>query len=424
MSHPAQSGSKRSITPMRDSATPPLGGSGEPNWAGPGGGRNRWRWISLSIAVIAVLAAGGYLLRGYWPGGGEPSKGKTAAGIPPRLIRVTPVEARAVPVEVGAVGSIEPLRTVAVRPRVDGQVTEVRVQPGDRVREGQVLFVLDQRPLRAALDQAQAALGRDLASLQNATEDQDRQVQLMAKQLTTQEALDRANSALAVQKQAVEVSRAAVESAKLNLDYATIRAPIPGRIGKPAVDIGSIVRAGDSTTLVTINQIHPIYATFSVPQRYLSEIRTRFGKDPMPVAVRRPGKGNFVAQGVLSFVDNTVDPTTGTIVLRATCENPSENLWPGESVSVTLTLSVDPGALVVPPEAVQTGPRGTFVYVAKPDNTVEYRSVTVDRVVLGSAVITDGVQPGEQVVLDGQLNLINGARIQVVAANSESGTKR
>jgi multidrug efflux system membrane fusion protein len=373
--------------------------------------------------AVAVLAGGGYLLRGYLPGQGDAAKGKPAAAAPPRLIRVAPVQEKSVAVQVDAVGSVEPMRTVAIRSRADGHVTDIRVKPGDLVREGQVLFVLDQRPFRATLDQAQAALGRDMAGYLNAQEEQERQVQLMAKQLTTQEAFDRAKTTLEVQKQAVEVSRAAVETAKLNHEFATIRAPITGRIGKPNVDIGSIVRASDSAPIVTINQIHPIYATFSVPQRYLTEIRTRFGKHPLPVAVGLPGKSQETARGVLSFVDNTVDQTTGTIVLRATCENPTEILWPGESVSVTLTLSTDPGALVVPPEAIQTGPRGTFVYVTKPDNTVEYRPVTVDRVVGAAAVIAQGLSAGEQVVLDGQLNLVHGTRIQVVAANTEAGKK-
>jgi multidrug efflux system membrane fusion protein len=421
MSHPVQAGSPRGLTPKWDSGTQPPGNNGEPGGKGPGG-RRSWRWWAIGLGAAVVLLGGGYLLRGYWFGGAD-GKGKVAAGAPPRLIRVATVEVRPVAFEVDAVGAVEPIRTVAIRSRVDGHVTDIRVTPGDRVREGQVLLVLDERPIRATLDQARAAQGRDLAALQNAMEDVDRQVQLMAKQLTTQEAFDRAKSAMEVQKQALEVSKAAVESAKLNLEFATIRAPISGRIGKPTVDIGSIVRAGDSAAIVTINQIHPIYATFAVPQRYLDEIRGRFGKEPLAARVTRPGNSASPSKGVLSFVDNTVDPTTGTIVLRATCENQAELLWPGESVSVVLTLSTEPNALVVPPEAVQTGPRGTFVYVTKPDNTVEYRPVKVDRVVANSAVVSSGLQAGEQVVLDGQLNLVNGARIQVLAANIESGKK-
>jgi multidrug efflux system membrane fusion protein len=369
-----------------------------------------------------VLAVGGYLFRTWLPGGGEAVK-KGAAGPLPRLVRVAAVEQKPVPVQVDAVGTMEPIRTVAIRSRVDGHVTEIRVSPGDLVREGQVLFVLDQRPFRAVLNQAQAALGKDLAALHNAQEELERQTQLISRQLTTQEAFDRAKTTLEVQQQAVEVSRAAVETARLNLEFATIRAPFAGRIGKPAMDTGSFVRSTDSAPIVTINQTHPIYATFAVPQRYLTEIRARFGKAPMTVAVRVPGRIALQARGVLSFVDNAVDPATGTIVLRATCENPEEVLWPGESVSVTLILSIEPHALAVPPEAVQTGPRGTYVYVAKPDSTVEYRPVTVDRVVADSAVISQGLAAGERVVVDGQLNLVNGARIQVVAANTEPGKR-
>lgn len=417
MSTSDPAGTARVFPPLH---TPlPPGGPGEPDRPESGKRPRRWLWAA---GTVVVLVAGGYLFRAWLPGGGEAAK-KGAAGPPPRLIRVAAVEQKAVPVQVDAVGTMEPIRAVAIRSRVDGHVTEIHVAPGELVREGQVLFVLDQRPFRAALNQAQAVLGKDLAALQNAQEELERQTQLMARQLTTQEAFDRAKTALEVQKQAVEVSRAAVETARLNLDFATIRAPIAGRIGKPSVETGSFVRGGDSAPIVTINQTHPIYATFAVPQRYLTEIRARFGKAPMPVAVRVPGPRALQARGVLSFVDNAVDPATGTIVLRATCENPEEVLWPGESVSVTLTLSTEPNALAVPPEAVQTGPRGTYVYVAKPDNTVEYRPVTVDRVVADSAVISQGLAAGERVVVDGQLNLVHGARVQVVAANTEPGKR-
>lgn len=376
-----------------------------------------------AVGLLLVFVLGGYFFRTHLLGGEEGGKSRAHAGAPPRLIRVATVAEHAVPVQVDAVGTAEPIRTVAIRSRVDGHVTDIPVKPGDYVRQGQVLFVLDQRPFQAALDQAQAQLGRDVAAFANAKEELKRQAQLMAKQLTTQESYDTARTTAEVQRQAVEVSKAAVESAKLNLDYATIRAPISGRIGKPTVDIGSIVRASDSGAIVTINQTHPIYATFSVPQRYLTEIRSRFGHDPMKVVVRLPGRTNQSAEGLLSFVDNTVDSTTGTIVLRAICENPNEVLWPGESVTVTLTLSTEPNALVVPPDAVQTGPHGTFVFVAKPDNTVEYRPVTVDRILADNAVITKGLKLGESVVLDGQLNLVDGSRIQVVAANTDVGKK-
>ncbi|HEX7938335.1 MAG TPA: efflux RND transporter periplasmic adaptor subunit, partial [Gemmatimonadaceae bacterium] len=231
------------------------------------------RWAFIAVGIVAVLIVGGYFLRGYLPWFGEGSRGKAAVVAPPRLIRAAAVEEKAVPVQVEAVGTVEPIRTVAIRSRVDGHVTDIRVKPGDLVQAGQVMFVLDQRPFRAAVDQAQAAVGRDQAAYLNAQEEATRQDQLMAKQLTTQQALDSAKAALEVTRQAVEVSKAAVDAAKLNLEFATIRAPIPGRIGKPNIDIGTIVRSSDAAAIVTINQTHPIYATFSVAQRYLSEIR-------------------------------------------------------------------------------------------------------------------------------------------------------
>jgi multidrug efflux system membrane fusion protein len=393
-------------------------------WAGLGK-RDRWwnppkRWL---LVGGVLLAAGALILlvRAFWPAPvtpGAPGPGKGAGGMPPRTVRVGAVESRPMPVQIAAVGSVEPMRTVAIRARVDGNVTELRVKPGDLVKAGDSLFVLDQRPFRAALEQAKAALARDKAGLENARQDMQRQQQLWDKQLTPQEAYDRATTALDQSAQALANSRAALDNAQLNLEYATVRAPISGRIGKPAVDIGSMVRANDPSVIVTVNQISPIYATFSVPQRYLADIRARFGKEPMEVVVTRGGADKPAATGRLAFVDNTVDPATGTIVLRATFANEKEALWPGESVSVVLTTSTDAAAKVVPPEAVQTGTKGSYVFVVKPDNTAEFRAVTVDRIVSGFAVISQGLDEGEKVVLDGQLNLVNGTRVQIVAAAS------
>ena len=389
----------------------------------PGLGRkDRWwnqprrRLLILGIAAAFILLA--VLIRAFWPASSSsptaagPGRGGAAA----KTVRVGTVETRSMPVQISAVGSVEPMRTVAIRSRVDGNLTELRIKPGDLVRANDPMFVLDQRPFRAALEQARAAFARDKAGLDNARQDMQRQQQLWDKQLTSQETFDRSKTQLDQATQALANSQAAMENAQLNLEYATIRAPISGRIGKPAVDIGSMVRGNDPSVLVTINQISPIYATFSVPQRYLTEIRARFGRDPMEVAVVRSGSDKPAATGKLAFVDNTVDPTSGMIVLRAAFGNEKETLWPGESVSVILTLSTDAAAKVVPPETVQTGTKGPYVFVVKPDSTAEFRPVTVDRVVSGYAVISSGLAAGEKIVLDGQLNLVNGSRIQVAGA--------
>ena len=340
---------------------------------------------------------------------------------PPRLVGVAQVATRAVPVQVTIIGGIDPLRTVSLKSRVDGQVIAVKFKAGDAVKSRDVLFQLDDRPAQAALVQAQAALARDLATLENQKRELARQEQLNAAKISTQQDLDSARTNVAVTTQVVAVDRAAIDNARLTLEYNTIRAPIGGRTGKVLIDLGNIVKANDTVSLVTINQIQPVYVTFAVPQRYLNDIRDRVKRGVLPVTVAAPETKEQLAEGRLDFVDNAVDPSTGTISLRAVFANESEALWPGQFVNVTLVLRNEPRALVVPPEAVQSGRDGPFVYVVKADQTVQYRSVTVDRIVDGATVLSKGVAAGETVVTDGQLNLIDGSRVQVVTASSRGG---
>lgn len=384
----------------------------------------RWPfWVGI-LAALVVL----YLLRAqiavvlpdsvaHWI-----APGKSAGfAVPPRLVGVAKVAVREVPVQVTAIGSIDPLRTVNVKSRVDGQVVAVKFKAGDEVKAGEVLFKLDDRPAQAALSQAEAALARDIATLENQKRELARQEQLMAAKITTQQDYDAARTAVAVTSQVLAVDRATIENAKLTLDYNTIRAPIGGRTGKILIDLGNVIKASDTFPLVTINQIQPVYVTFSVAQRYLGEIRSRLAAGRLPVRVSQPDTARPLAQGQLDFVDNSVDTSTGTISLRAVYSNEDEALWPGQFVSVTLELSSQPDALVVSPEAVQTGRDGSFVYVVNPDNTVSYRPVTVDRIVNGAVVISKGLNPGDLVVTDGQLNLIDGSHVQVATAAIRNG---
>jgi multidrug efflux system membrane fusion protein len=317
-----------------------------------------------------------------------------------------------VPVQVSSIGTIDPLLTVNVKSRLDGQVVAVRFKPGDAVKAGDVLFQLDDRPSIAALEQAKAALARDIATLENQKRDYARQEQLMAAKITTQQDYDAARTAVAVTTQVLEVDRAAIENAKLTLEYCTIRAPISGRTGKILIDLGNVIKANDTVSMLTINQIKPIYVTFAVPQRYLDEIRARLRAGNLPASVTPPEGDKMLAVGRLDFIDNAVDTSTGTITLRAIFSNEDEALWPGQFMNATLVLHNDPDAVTVPPEAVQTGREGSFVYVVKQDSTVQYRPVTVDRVVGGFAVISKGLSPDEVVVTDGQLNLVDGSRVQ------------
>jgi len=384
----------------------------------------RWKMWGGVLAALVVL----YLLRAQiavilpapvanWLVPGR------AAGFapPPKLVGVAKVEVREVPVQITAVGSIDPLRTVNVKSRVDGQVVAVKFKAGDEVKANQVLFRLDDRPALAALNQAEAAFARDVATLQNQKRELARQEQLMAAKIATQQDYDTAHTAVAVTSEVIALDKAAIESARLTLEYNTIRAPIGGRTGKILIDLGNVIKATDTFPLVTINQIQPIYVTFSVPQRYLDEIRASLSSGRLPVKVSPPESKRTLAEGYLDFVDNAVDTSTATISLRAIFPNEKETLWPGQFVTATLVLSNERDAVIVPPEAVQTGREGSFVYVVKPDNTVQYRSVTVDRTVNGSAVISKGLAEGDTVVTDGQLNLLDGSRIQVATASPQGG---
>jgi multidrug efflux system membrane fusion protein len=406
------------MTPHED----PWGQDASPLAARP---RRRWLPWAIGAAVLVALFVFRAQIAALLPGPvsawfGAPVKALRPAA-PPRLVGVARVEERNMPVQVSAVGVIEPLRTVAVKTRIDGQVVAVRFKAGDSVKAGAILFQLDDRPARAALEQAQAALARDAATLETQEQELARQEKMLAEQIVAQRDLDLARTAVEVTRQTLAVDRAALDNAKLTLEYTTIRAPINGRTGKVLIDIGNMARAADPGPLVTINEVQPIYASFSVPQRYLDEVRSRAKAGPPVVTVSNSDSTRPIAQGVLDFVDNSVDPATGTILLRAVFKNDAEALWPGQFVAATLVLREDRRALVVPPDAIQTGRNETYAYVVKPDNTVAYRPVTVDRIVDGAAVISAGLQAGETVVTDGQLNLLDGSRIQAAAAPSKPG---
>jgi multidrug efflux system membrane fusion protein len=396
--------------------------------AEPAAGEARPWYRRLRVwAIVAAVLVAGTLLRTQIaallpaPLGGLLAPRPAGFAPQPKLVGVVKAQAQAVPVLVTAVGNIDSLRTVSVKSRVDGQVIAVRFKPGDAVKAGDVLFQLDDRTAQAALQQAEAALARDTATLENQKREFARQEQLMGAKITTQQDYDASRTAVAVTTQVLAVDRAAIENAKLNLEYATIRAPIGGRTGKVLIDLGNIVKANDNVFMVSVNQIQPIYVTFSVPQRYLDDIRSRMRGGVLPVTVSSPDTQRQLAQGRLEFVDNSVDPSTGTILLRAVFANENEALWPGQFVNATLVLRTEEDAVVLPPDAIQTGREGAFVYVVTAENTVQYRVVTVDRIVAGAAVISKGVAAGETVVTDGQLNLVDGSKVQVAGAEPRSG---
>jgi multidrug efflux system membrane fusion protein len=346
------------------------------------------------------------------------------------------------PVTLPAVGTVEAISSVQVRAQVTAQLSAIHFAEGQEVEKGQPLFALDSRPFQAALKQAEAVLARDAASLQNAQSQLGRSESLVERGLITRDQYETQRATVAALTATVAADKAAIETTRLNLQYTEIAAPISGRTGALGAHVGDLVRANDATALVVINQMSPVYVSFSVPGRFLAEIRRFQARRPLTVtavvptgvgtadsaptgpgtpAIPPPGSAAprqaislpAVAPevGAVSFIDNMVDPATGTIRLKGTFPNDGRQLWPGAFVQVTLDLTTDPDALVVPATAVQDSQDGQYVYVVKPDRTVEMRAVRVERQQSGQMVIADGVAAGEIVVTDGQLRLTPGARV-------------
>jgi multidrug efflux system membrane fusion protein len=310
-----------------------------------------------------------------------------------------------------AIGTVEASSSVAVRSQITGELTSVRFKEGDDVTQGQVLFTLDRRPLEAALKQAEANLARDLAQAANARAQAQRAQELASRGIATREQVDTSNTAVAALEATVGADRAAVENATVQLQYATIVAPLSGRTGALMADPGNLVRANDATPLVVINQVSPVRVAFGIPERQLTLLKKHLDQGALRVEARAPGDDEHVSEGRISFVDNAVDHTTGTIRIKGTFANADRRLWPGQFVNVVTVLTTDPNATVVPSMAVQTGPQGTYVFAVKPDQTVEIRPVVVARTSGSETVIEQGVQDGETVVTDGQVRLVPGSRI-------------
>jgi multidrug efflux system membrane fusion protein len=319
-----------------------------------------------------------------------------------------------VPLEVRAIGHVEPYSTVSLKARVGGEVTKVGFKDGQDVKKGELLFQIDPRPYEALLAQTRAQLERDRAVAKNAEEDSRRYADLVRKDYVTREQYDATRSNAAAAMATVKADEAAVENARLQLSYCAVTAPISARSGSVLVNPGNIVKGNDDKPLVVLNQIQPVYVAFAVPESSLAAIR-QHARPGQKLSVTASASGNpgNAQTGELTFLDNTVDPTTGTILLKATFPNQNEVLWPGEYVDVVLRLATEPGAIVVPSQAVQTGQAGQYVYVVKNDLTVETRPVTVSRTHGSLAIVSNGLQPGERVVTDGQLRLAPGSKVEI-----------
>ena len=335
---------------------------------------------------------------------------------PPQMkapVSVARATQRAVPFEIAATGSVEPMHTVEVTAQVGGLLQRVAFEEGSEVRQGQILFEIDPRPFQAALQQAEANLSRDLSQLANAAREAERAQQLATGGLGTAEESQSKQATRDAMTSTVRADSASLTVARLNVEYATVRAPISGRTGSLLVKAGNLVRANSTQPLVTINVLRPILVRFGVPASRLPELQ-RHSDAPLRVVARaggRPDADPF--EGTLSFLDNHVDSTTGTVLLKARFDNTAGTLWPGEFVDVTLVLGIEENATVVPASAVMTGQQGTYVFTIEADNTAKQRAVTVARTSDSVAVIAAGVEPGMTVVTDGQLRLTQGAPVEI-----------
>jgi len=331
---------------------------------------------------------------------------------------------KTVPVQLRIIGSVEALATVSIKSQVNGMLEKVHFQEGDDVRRGELLFTIDSRPFEAVLRQAKAALSRDIAQEKFARDQARRYGGLLKDGIVTQDQYEQLRTNADALAESVRADRATVDNAAVMLGYCFIRSPIDGRTGNLMVQRGNLVKANDVPVLVTINQINPIYVTFSVPEMELAGIKKYMASGDLKVEALIPNDTGPPEQGVISFLDNMVDTTTGTIKIKGTFANKQRRLWPGQFVNVVLTLATIPNAVIVPAQAVQTGQEGLFVFVVKQDRTVELRPVVTGETYNGETVIEKGLNVGETVVTDGQLQLLPGTRVTFGTETSKGKVTR
>ncbi len=367
------------------------------------------RIANVSLALPALLPLLASLLLGACRAEAQKPSGPRAPQAAPVL--VAPVVAKAMPLSVRALGTVEPAERVAVRAQVGGILQRVGFVEGDRVSVGQLLFEIDPTPYEYAVKRLQAVLQRGRAQADNAAAHARRLAPLRAKGYATEAEYDDARTAAAAAEAAVQVDLRAIEDAKLQLSYTRIAAPLAGRTGSLGLDVGNLVRAGDPTPLVEIFQVHPIQVVFSVPAQWLPEVRRRAAAGPLSVRVDVPGHGP--AEGKVVFVDPAVDDTTGTLLLKAEFANEDERLWPGQALDVELVLALEPQVLVVPSAAVQIGQTGPYAFVVTPDGKAQKRDLVVARSVAGETVVASGLTAGETVVVDGHLRVVPGGPVVV-----------
>jgi len=369
----------------------------------------------VSLALLAAIGLAACGDKGGGTAAAPDKKGKESPAIP---VVVAPVIAQTVPLKIQAIGNVEVQNTVSIKSRLDGQIVKVSFRDGQDIIKGQPLFEIDPRPLQAQLLQAQAALARDKAQLDRARAQEERYKDLLQKGFVSQDAYAQFHTNVDTAAATVRANEAAVENARLQTEYTLIRSPIEGRAGKILIQEGNLVKANDTVSLVVINQIAPIYVSFAVPEQYLGVIRKYMAAGKLVVEALPPGApgaadaAGTVATGTLAFIDNTVDATTGTVRLRATFPNRDRTLWPGQFVTASVTLNEQQNAIVVPSQAVQTGPKGQYVYVVKA-GVADMREIAIERVDGAQTVVAKGLAAGEQVVTTGQSRLVPGIKVSI-----------
>jgi multidrug efflux system membrane fusion protein len=364
---------------------------------------------ALGAALTIVACSGGEAKQQTPPAPG-PGAGRGGGQAPAVPVNIDRVVEKDMPLDVQVIGTVIAASTVAVRGQVTGEMTSVDFKEGEEVEAGQVLFTLDKRPYEAALLQAQANLERDAAQAKNAQAQAARYDDLLKRGIATREQVDSMTTQAAALAGTVAADRAAIESAKVQLDFTTITAPIAGRTGLLQVHKGNLVRSGDQV-LVTINRVMPVYVSFAVPESMLPDFKKYLANRSLRVEAKAPTEPGAESVGKIDFIDNAVDVTTGTIKVKGTFPNEDRKLWPGQFVNVNVTLTNDPRMTVLPSAAVQTGQQGSYVYIVKADQTVDLRPVTIRRTRGEESIVQSGVAPGDVVVTDGHLRLVPGSRI-------------
>lgn len=365
-----------------------------------------------SLILLAVSLAG---LAGCT------QKAQTAAPAPAVPVTVAVAEQKTVPLTVRAIGAVEPYSTVEVKSQVAGQLVTVHFTEGQDVRKGQLLFTLDRRPFEAELKQAEGQLAKSEAERAQAEANAARYAKLMQEGVIARERYEQEQTNMQSLRATVDANRAAVETARVQLGYTQIYAPIDGRTGSLQVHAGNVVKANEAS-LVVINQLRPIYARFALPEQFLADVKRHLSAGRLKVTAMVPKMETPAATGTVSFVDNAVNRETGTIAMKAEFANEDRRLWPGQFVDVTLTLAERPNAILVPTPAIQTGQQGQFVFVVKSDNTAETRPVKVGAAVEDNTIVEQGLQAGERVVTDGQIRLAPGSRVEIKSGAPAPGS--